>query len=237
MIEWSSPGIIIARKPLGERDAKVVVFTESSGIVFGVLKNWGQKKYQALQLGDYVMVTWRARLSEHMGTWQIEPLKAYGSVYTMSRAAADVLGLALDVCRFFLPERHPYPKIYNRLLHFLDEMFCGGRWLYLYVLFELHLLHDVGFGLKLKKCAVTGLEDNLMYVSPKTGCAVTEDVGAPYREKLFRLPAFMVHDMSEDDVGEIKKGLSITGYFLETLFRDKKYKELFDKRKRFIISL
>ena len=95
----------------------------------------------------------------------------------------------------------------------------------------------MGFGLKLKKCAVTGSEDGLMYVSPKTGCAVIEDVGAPYREKLFMLPGFMFQDMIEDNIDEIKKGLSITGYFLETLFRDKKYKELFDKRKRFITNL
>ena len=237
MVEWSHSGIIVGRKPLSEKDAALMIFTENSGIISGVLKNRMQKKHQALQLGDCVSATWRARLPEHMGTWQVEPLKSYGAISLGARSEMEVFSLILDMCRFFLPERHPYNDLYEKLTLFLAALLQGDEWLYLYVLFELHLLHDMGFGLKLDKCAVTGTTEGLMYASPKTGRAVSEKVGLPYQDKLLALPAFLFQNKAEKNLLEIKKGLSITGHFLETLFHDKRYVPLFDKRKRFIKNL
>ncbi|UNM06223.1 MAG: DNA repair protein RecO [Holosporaceae bacterium] len=187
---WSSHGIILARRVLGEKDALVFMLTEDRGICTGILKNFRAKKNQAIQVGNYVACHWKARLSEHLGMWSLEVLKSFFAEVILDAAKLRACTLVLEMVRNFLPEQHPYPFLYKKTLTFLEALSVDTNWAHLYVLFELHLLQEVGFGLKLKSCAVTDSREMLSYVSPKTGCAVSQEVGAPYAEKLFPLPSF-----------------------------------------------
>ena len=237
MIEWSDQGIIVARRTFSERDARVIIFSESQGLCSGILAHAYSKKNQSLQVGSEVACTWKARLSEHMGSWSLEMMRPFLSGCYNDVKALSALTTALELVRLLLPERHPYRDLYQKTYALLESLSMGKKWLHLYVLFELHLLQEVGFGLKLESCAVTGLSEDLTYVSPKTGRAVTEAVGRPHDEKLFKLPHFMLHKNVEESTEEIKKGLRITGFFLEKIFSEQKHKIVFETRKRLVSCL
>lgn len=237
MEQWSSQGIVLGRRSFGERDALVFIFTKDRGICGGVLKGVRAKKHQAIQVGSLVDCHWKARLAEHMGMWSLEMQQSFFSDIIADAPKLSTLTLVLEMARNFLPEQHPYPHLYAEVLRFLMTLSSGEDWVHLYVLFELHLLQEVGFGLKLEACTVTNSNENLSYVSPKTGCAVTQDVGAPYAEKLFPLPSFLLEARVEHSKEELVKGLNITGYFLEKVFSDRKYSQLFESRRRFVSHL
>ena len=224
-------------RSFGEKDAIVHILTAEQGCHVGVLKNSKSKNNQSIQIGTLASCHWKARLSDHMGTWSLEAEKSY---------LADILQdpkrlLALTVASQFtcqlLPERHPYPAFFTLWKNFLTVLSEEQQWKGVYVLFEFHLLQELGFGLKLKSCAVTNTAENLKYVSPKTGCAVTESVGSPYHDRLLQLPAFLVNGDYSSHPNDILAGLEVTGYFLLKHFSEQKYANLFQTRQRFVESL
>jgi DNA repair protein RecO (recombination protein O) len=166
-----------------------------------------------LQPGNLVMVTWRARLEEHMGVFQLEPL-ALKAGFILSypfrlAGLSTLMGLAQ-----MLPEREPHPRLYHAAHVVLSSIEDDVLWPALLVRWEMGLLEELGFGLDLSKCASTGEVEDLHFVSPRSGRAVSRKAGLPYIDKLFALPGFLRGE-SEVLAGDVLAGLKLTGYFLE----------------------
>jgi len=215
-MQWTDDGIIIGTRRHGETSLIVELMTPAHGRHLGLVRGGRSRRLQPiLQPGNSVSATWRARLDEHLGHYTIEA--------TTQRAArliegpAGLYGIqALAALLRLLPERDPHPQLYDGLeaiLDFLDDPLIAGG---LIVRFELKLLDDLGFGLDLDRCAATGAFDDLIYVSPKSGRAVSRSAAAPYRDRLLPLPAFLkaAPTANRPPAADLADAFRLTGYFL-----------------------
>lgn len=214
-MEWRDQGIVLGTRKHGETSVVLEVMTEAHGRHTGLVRGGRSRRMQpTLQVGNLVSLTWWARLDEHMGMFQVEPLQLHAArILGSSSAVYGIQTLAAHLR--LLPERDPHPGLFNALgfisLH-LDEPSVGAV---LLARFELAVLEELGFGLDLARCALTGERGNLAYVSPRTGRAVTREAGAPWAEKLLPLPAVLNGDLEEDcDTLAITQALALTGHFL-----------------------
>ena len=232
-ISWEDQGIILAVRRFGEHDAIITLLTENQGRHAGIVKGGSGKRGRSLlQPGNLVKAWWRARLDEHLGTFTLEGLKAYAAD---AMSAADVLAGLSALCAMAeatLPEREPHAAVYRHTLHLLEHLSVPG-WETHYVLWELALLRDMGYGLDLTVCAATGVIDDLAYVSPRTGRAVSRAAGAPYVPRLLALPAFLRDAAGEGGPSEISQGLALTGHFFEALVFRPHRQEIPASRQRF----
>lgn len=222
-MEWQDKGIILSQRPWSESYSIVSIFTLNHGRHLGLIRPGHQPTARAqLQPGNFVQAIWKARLSDHLGRWQLETDR---TTWTSLVNIPKRLAALSSVCTLLdqaLPERHLYADLYNHVEKFLQNLLIDDNWQKKYVQFELDLLSTLGFGLTLDFCAVTQSTENLLYVSPKTGHAVSEDTGKPYADRLLNLPAFLLNDQltySEQDVG---LALNLTGYFLHRHVFDNK---------------
>lgn len=214
-MEWSDEGFILHTQTLGERKQVVSLFTQSHGKCSGVF-HLSQKNKGWLQCGSKVNARWNARLENHLGTWKLEPIHSHGAFLLDAFGPLSALLSITSLCHLVLPERHAYPYLYTQFEHLLRDL-ATPHWARTYTLFELSLLEELGYGLALESCAVTGESQRLVAVSPRTGRAVCEDVAQPYQGKLLPLPSFIGKndpDMLPED-HEILDALKLTGYFLE----------------------
>lgn len=214
-MEWADEAVILGVKRHGETSVIAEVMTRSRGRHLGLLRNGKSRTMQpVLQPGNLVELTWRARLDEHLGNFSMEPL-SYRAAQLMEHAASLHGVQALAALLRLLPERDPHPHLYDMLnvvLNHLEEPAEAGE---LYIRFELAVLNDLGFGLDLLQCAATGSRENLDYVSPKTGRAVSREAGLPYHDKLFALPEFLKASSREAANREsLAEAFRLTQYFL-----------------------
>lgn len=214
-MEWRDEGVILSVRRHGETSAIAEILTAGHGRVMGLVRG-GRSKQQrpVLQAGNAVQAVWRARLEEQLGTFTLEPLdlKAGAIMVEPFRLA----GLAtLTALAQLLPEREPHRRVYDALRIVLDAIDDDAVWPALLVRWELGLLDELGFGLDLSKCAATGRLEHLVYVSPKSGKAVSEDAGAPFRDRLFRLPAFLREGGAAAPAHDVVDGLKLAAWFLD----------------------
>ncbi len=193
-MQWHDDGIILGLKRHGESSVIAEVMTRAHGRHLGLVRGGRSRRMQAaLQPGNGVGVTWRARLDEHLGLFQLE-----ASEFRAARLMESPLGVhgvqALATLLRLLPERDPHPDLHDRLAVLLEDIDVPGTAGALYVRFELALLDELGFGLDLSACAASGTQTDLIYVSPKTGRAVSRSAGAPYAARLLELPAFLTDE-------------------------------------------
>lgn len=216
-MQWSDEGIILSVKPHGETAAVAEIFTRGHGRHLGLVHGGRSRKLRpVLQTGNHVDATWKARLVEQLGHVQIELRKGYAA-----QAMEDPLALtglsSLCALSRLLPERDPHPSLYEIALFVLGYLDEPDVWPALMVRWELSLLDELGFGLDLGACAATGVNDDLIYVSPKSGRAVSASAGEDYKDRLLRLPQFLNRGRqgaaTPDDV---ISGLELTAHFLET---------------------
>ncbi len=212
-MEWRDHGVILSVRKHGETSAIAEIFTPEHGRCLGLVRG-GRSRMQrpVLQPGNFVQATWRARIEDHLGTFVFEPLKL--SAGTIMENAFRLSGLTtLANLAQVLPEREPHQRLYEAFQIVLDAIDNDDWWPALLVRWELGLLEELGFGLDLSKCAATGETTGLSYVSPKTARAVGAAAGAPYRERLLKLPAFLLGSgaASKEDV---LQGFKLTGYFI-----------------------
>lgn len=222
-MEWRDSGIILGLHKLGEHDARLELFTPGHGRAFGVVKGaLSRKRRGGLQPGTTIDAVWRARLESHLGVFTVEPMR----VRTVAFSGGPVRLAAMTSCcaltSALLAERDPHPAIYEGLEAVFDLLETGGegdgpiRWAPAVVRWELGLLAEVGSGLDLSSCAATGAVGDLIYVSPKSGRAVSREAGAPYDGRLLALPPFLTEGGgAADTLNDISAGLRLTGYFLE----------------------
>jgi DNA repair protein RecO (recombination protein O) len=213
-MEWRDEGVILSVRRHGETSAIAEILTAAHGRVLGLVRG-GRSRVQrpVLQAGNAVQTVWRARLEEQLGTFTLEPLdlRAGAIMEEPFRLAglATLAGLAQ-----LLPEREPHPRVYEALRVVLEAIGDDQLWPALLVRWELGLLDELGFGLDLSKCAATGARENLAYVSPRSGKAVSAEAGEPFQNRLFRLPAFLWAGGTAAPA-DVIEGLKLAGFFLE----------------------
>lgn len=214
-MEWREQGALIAVRRHGESAAIIEVFTESRGRHAGVVRGGaGRRMTPVLQPGAQLDLTWRARLDEHIGHFTVEPLRSRAPGMFADRRALLALGSVCALLQFTLPERESYAPLYRRTVALLDALERGGdRWLGDYLHWEMGLLDAAGFGLDLSHCAATGAREELRFVSPRSGCAVSAAGAGDWADRLLPLPACLLGD-GPAPAAEVLEGLRTTGHFL-----------------------
>ncbi len=214
-MEWTDEGIVLAARRHGEASAVAQLLTRYHGRHAGLVRGGrGSRARGVYQPGNLVAVQWRARLAEHLGSFTGELTRGYASLVLDDPLRLACLSSACARAEAALPERHPYPVLYEASLALLDGLQGSTAWSAVYGRWELGLLEELGFGLDLSRCAATGATEELIYVSPKSGRAVSREAGAPYRSKLFALPAFLTGG-EVGGAGDILDALKLTGSFLD----------------------
>ncbi len=234
-MQWTDEGIVLGVKRHGEGSAILELMTREHGRHLGLVRGGaGSRLRPILQPGNRVAATWRARLDEHLGNYTVEGLElAAASFLAVAQAVYGVTHLGA-LCRL-LPERDPHPQLYEAL----DEVLTGiidARLAGPYVVrFELQLLSELGFGLDLGECAATGTTIGLIYVSPKSGRAVSRAAGQPWQDKLLRLPGFLGETpAAEPSATDVTDGFAMTGFFLSRHVFEPRGLPLPDARASFI---
>lgn len=214
-MDWSDEGIFLTAKPLGEANAVAEILTLGHGRHLGLVRGGRSRRMRPLlQPGNLLRVTWRARLSEHLGGFNLELIEAHGARVLDDARALAAIGSFSGLARL-LPERDPHPELYAAMLHILRSFDDASAWPALLVRWELRLLQELGFGLDLSECAASGVDADLIYVSPRSGRAVSRDAGQLYRNRLLTLPGFLLDDSAPADAVDIVAGFALTGHFLE----------------------
>ena len=236
-MDWSDQGIVLSARPHGESGLIASLLTREHGRYAGFVPGGGSRRARPTwQPGNLLEVSWRARLSEQLGNYSAELREAYAARALDDASELAGLAAACAVVDAALPEREPHPAMFEGFVAFLGALGHAG-WPAIYVRLELGLLQELGFGLDLEKCAVTGAAEDLAYVSPKTGRAVSRAAAGPYKEKLLELPAFLSTGGLPADDGELRQGLDLTGYFLERHVFWPQNKPLPPARSRFMEAL
>lgn len=213
-MEWHSEGAILSMRPHGESAAIIEVLTALHGRHAGVVRGGASRRMAAhLQAGAQVSVTWRARLGEHMGAFLVEPIRARAQIMADAQALAG-LNAVCALLRVALAERQPLGAFYGQTMALLDAMEAGRNWPAEYLRWERDLLEVLGFGLDLTCCAVTGGREDLIFVSPKSGRAVSRAGAGQWADRLLPLPAGML-GQGPVPPAELAQGLALTGHFLE----------------------
>lgn len=200
--------IVLGAKNLGEKSFIVSLFTKDYGRYLGVYKG-----YKAPQIGDIVSCRWNARLQEQLGTFYLETITSTAGFYLDDWGRLCVIRSICELLNRTLPERQIYQKLFEEVINIINNL---NEELYLkdYIIFETHLLSELGFGLDFSECAGGGDKNDLAFVSPKTGRSVSLEKGLPYKDKLLPLPKFLWKNVIPT-LQDLKEGLSLTGYFLQ----------------------
>jgi DNA repair protein RecO (recombination protein O) len=211
-MNFSDQGIIISKKLLKERSYIITVFTKKHGIYSGVIKQYSKKLGDSICPGNLVDFFWSARLHEHIGYARAEPVKSYNSYLLMNKTKLYAFSSIISILKLAFCEREPHNNLFPALLDFLESIKVDFSFQQ-YIKLELAILAEAGYQLQLDSCAVTGANDDLYYVSPKSGRAVSKEAGRAYSDKLLRLPQFTI-DRNDLDSTIINDALNLTSYFL-----------------------
>jgi len=214
-MEWRAEVVLLSVRRHGETAAIIEVFSAEHGRYAGVVRGGASRKMTPhLQLGAQLDATWRARLSEHLGSFTVEPRKGRAADVMQDRFALAGLNAVCALLCFTLPEREAHPSLYARSIALLDGL-GASHWAEAYINWELALLEELGFGLDLSQCAVTGATQDLVFVSPRTGRAVARGAAGEWEDKLLELPKFL-QGSGPATPQDLTSGLRLTGHFLET---------------------
>jgi DNA repair protein RecO (recombination protein O) len=214
-MDWDAPAIVLDARPFGEGDAIVTVMTEEHGAHRGLARGGGARSRTAIwQPGNLVQARWVARLTEQLGSFSAELVHPAAALAMDDPLQLAILSAVCAVAEGALPEREPHPRVFEGLLRLIALLPQGTVTLAEMVRWEAALLAELGYGLDLTSCAVTGEATGLAFVSPKTGRAVTEAGAGNWSSRLLRLPAFLVGS-DEAAPTDWRDGLRLTGHFLE----------------------
>ena len=214
-MEWREDGILLKCRKHGENSVIIEVFTPSRGRHAGVVRGGTSRKMApVLQPGAQLDLTWRARLEDHIGTFSAELIRSRAASVMQDRMALAGLNAVTALLLFCLPEREAYARLYRMTEDLLDLLGEQTLWPLAYLRWELALLEEMGFGLDLGECAVLGPKANeLSYISPRTGRAVSEQGAGEWVDKLLPLPKCLLGEAPESD-SEVLEALGVSGYFM-----------------------
>jgi DNA repair protein RecO (recombination protein O) len=217
-MHWDDEGIVLGARRHGESGLIVQLLTRGRGRHAGLVRGGQGRKLRAVfEPGNRVAATWKARLAEHLGIMTGELLFSHAARVIADPARLACLAAAAALAEVALPEREPHPRAFDGLEALLAALDADRGWAVGYVEWETILLAELGFGLDLSRCAATGETAELAYVSPKSGHAVSARAGEPYREKLLRLPSFLLPMRGDGppSPGDVLDGIALTGFFLD----------------------
>lgn len=219
-MEWSDQGIVLSSRAHGETAAVVTLLAREHGRHAGLVMGGRSSRQRGhTEPGSVVAARWRGRLAEHLGTYVLEPLRGFAAGLLDDPPRLAALTSACALVEAALPERQPHPALYDGLSALFEVLDGAPAWAEAYVRWEVGLLAELGFGLDLERCAVTGdvvagSNEYLAFVSPRTGRAVSVSAGEPYRDRLLPLPGFLI-GRGVGGAEEVAAGLRLTGHFLE----------------------
>jgi DNA repair protein RecO (recombination protein O) len=236
-LQWQDEGVVLAARRHGESSAVISVFTPTHGRHAGLVRGGASRRARSVyEAGNRVRVTWRARLPEQLGSFSAELDVAVAARLLDDPGRLAGLGAACALLETTLPERDPHPILYNMFSDLLDLLPENKDWLACYVRFELELLAELGFGLDLSACAVTGAATDLVYVSPRTGRAVSRAGAGVWADRLLPLPGFLL-GQGPADPAQIRAGLRLTGAFLRRHLFDASERPMPSARERLVRRL
>ena len=216
-MEFSDYGIVLDARAHGETAAVVQIFTAQhgrwAGLVYG---GQGRRMRPILQAGNEVKADWKGRGEDALGHFTLEMTRARAGEIMQDRTSLAGLSGACAIALATLPEREAHLPAYTAMAVLLDNLDDLDLWPALMARWELGLLAELGFGLTLDRCASTGQRENLVYVSPRSACAVSAEAGEPYKDKLLLLPRFLRGESNDCTLEDALAGLHTTGYFIET---------------------
>jgi DNA repair protein RecO (recombination protein O) len=211
-MNFRDQGIIISKKALKERSYILTLFTENHGIYSGILTQYSKKTGDSLAEGNLVDFSWNARLHEHIGSIKAELIRSYNSHLLMSKTKLYAFNSLTSILKLAFCERAPHNNLFPALLNFMESLKQKFSF-FDYIKLEIEILAEAGYKLQLDRCAATGLAEDLHYVSPKSGCAISKAAGTPYADKLLILPKFLSGNAITEET-EIADSLKLTSYFL-----------------------
>ena len=215
-MDFHEEAFVLSARAHGDTGVVVDLLTETHGRRGAYVAGGASRKMKPfLQPGARVIADYRARTSDHLGSARLEAVGQGPSALFDDPMALTGLAAAAAVALGALPEREPHPGAFLAFEAMMGAFAIPDVWPAIFVRFEAGLLEDLGFGLDLSKCAATGAVDDLVYVSPRTGRAVSREAGAPYADKMLRLPPFMLGAQAGLGEGDVGAGLELTGHFLE----------------------
>lgn len=237
-MNWSDEGVILSVRAHGETAAVVEILTRAHGRHMGLVHGGRSRRQRpVLQIGNHVDATWKARLADHLGHINLELIRSYAAGAMDDPAALAGLTSLCTLARL-LPERDPHPNLYEVTLFVLAYLDDASVWPALLARWELALLDELGVGLDLTQCAATGINDDLIYVSPKTGRAVSASAGEPYRDRLLTLPPFLLPGRrAAVSPSDIESAFALSGHFLETRVFQPRGEQMPDPRTRLLTLL
>lgn len=215
MIEWRDEAIVLRAQPHAETSVILETFTPARGRHAGVVRGGVSRKFAPLlQPGAQLSVTWKARLESHLGSFTVEPIRSRAAIAMNDRLALAGLNAVCGLLAAVLPEREAHLPLYQRSVALLDLLGQSDVWPLAYLRWEQALLEEMGFGMDLSACAVRGVNEDLAFVSPKSGRAVSREAAGEWANRLLPLPPVLAGkgDASET---EIVKALATTGFFIE----------------------
>ena len=215
MITWTDEAALLATRPFGENAVIIEVFSETHGKHAGVVRGGTSRKVAPiLQPGAQLSVTWRARLDEHLGSFTVEPIRSRAAAAMGDRLSLAGLNAVCSLLAMVLPDREAHGPLYERTVNLLDLLGQTEIWALAYLRWEQALLEEMGFGMDLSACAVRGVNEDLAFVSPRTGKAVSRDGAGEWADRLLLLPPVLA-GKGDATAAEIVKALATTGYFIE----------------------
>lgn len=214
-MDWRDQGILLSTRAHGESALIIEVFTPAHGRHAGLVRGGASRRLApVLQPGAQLDLAWRARLETHLGSFTPELIRSRAAASMGDRLSLAGLNAVTALLLFALPEREAHPALYARTEALLDLLGQVELWPLAYLQWELALLDELGFGLDLSACAVLGAQANeLAYVSPRTGRAVSARGAGDWAERLLPLPPCLMGQGPAPDA-EIVQGLAVTGHFL-----------------------
>lgn len=215
-MDWRDEGILLGLRRHGESSAIIEALTRDHGRHAGLVRGGtGKSRAAMLQPGALLALEWNARLADHLGTYKVELVRSHAAAIMAGRERLAALNVISALLLRLLPERAPDPELYDSTLGLVEALGQGSaEWPEIYARWELDLLRSLGFGLDLRDCAATGATEDLAYISPRSGHAVSREAGAPYAERLLPLPQFLI-GRGEATLPEIRLALQATGWFLD----------------------
>lgn len=214
-MEWSDEAVVLSARSLGESALVISALTREHGRHGGLVRGGsGRRSRGVLQPGGRIACRWRGRTAEQLGSYTCEPVATLGPAVLADAARLAAVVAACAVLDTALPEREPAPATFAALHGLLAAIERDPGWPCAYVRWEVALLADLGFGLDLSACALTGAREGLAYVSPRTGRAVAADAAGPWQQRLLALPAFLADPAAPTGEDDILAGLALAGHFL-----------------------
>jgi len=219
-MRWESNGLILNFFKYNEKSYILEIFTEEHGKHKGIIRGLHSKnKRSIIEPGNEVFATWSGRLETHLGNYNVEPIKLWSSHILQFKDKLSAISSICSLISLTMAERQPNPLIYFSSKK-LIEIVASTRndWIREYVFWEMQLLSEIGYGLDLERCAVTSKSSDLVYVSPSSGRAVTNEGAGDFKNKLLPLPKFMTNFKANYDNDDIYNALNLTEFFFKKRF-------------------